>query len=82
MHYHYDKHNDSKKIASFLVLLLAFSCLVIFALYGDSIIDSGNFKLFMTLVFVAMGLFTGLLYLVNKETKAPKSAKTANKKKK
>lgn len=80
MHYHYDKHNDSKKIASFLVLLLAFSCLIIFALYGDSILSSGNFNLFMVLVFIAMGLFTGLLYLVNKETKVAKAAKSKKKK--
>lgn len=79
MHYHYDKHNDSKKIASFLVLLLAFSCLVTFALYKDSIMASGSFNSFITLVFIAMGLFTGLLYLVNKETKV---AKKVTKKKK
>jgi hypothetical protein len=81
MKHHYDKHQDTKTIIAFMVLLLAFSCLLHFWQYSESIIKAGNFHLFMTLVIFAMGLFAGLLYLMSKESKVVK-VKSKSKKKK
>jgi hypothetical protein len=82
MKYHYDKHQDTKHIISFLVLLLAFSCLGLFWQYRNDIFASGSFNLFITLVAVALGLFVGLLYLLSKESKVVKVKATKSKKKK
>lgn len=83
MLHHHDKVKDTKTIASFLVLLLAFSCLLLFWQYGEDILQAGNFNMFIVMVFGAMGLFAGFLFLISKEGKTAKvKAKSKTKKRK
>jgi uncharacterized ion transporter superfamily protein YfcC len=81
MKHHFDKSKDTKTIISFLIVLLAFSCLLLFYRYHDTILSTGYFNLFMTLVFIAMGLFVGLLFLLSKEPKSVRAKVTKSKKK-
>lgn len=54
---------------AFLVLVLAFSTLLLFRSYKDSIFMAGNFNYFIVLVVVGFGFLLSLLYLVNSKTK-------------
>ncbi len=52
---------------SFLVLVLAFSLLLLFKEYKDAIFNSGNFNLFMLLAVSGFALLISLLFLINKK---------------
>ncbi|MBI2621285.1 MAG: hypothetical protein HYW63_01395 [Candidatus Levybacteria bacterium] len=56
-------------VIAFLVLLLAFSTLLLFRNYKDTILESGNFNLFILLVGIGFGLLITLLYLINSKGK-------------
>ena len=58
-----DAHGSVKAIVAFVVLLLAFSVLVLFVQYKDNILFSGNFQSFMMLAIVGMGLLLSLVFL-------------------
>lgn len=60
-----DHKTAANAVISFLILLLAFSMLQLFRNYRDSIIQSGNFNVFILLVGLGFGLLIALLYLVN-----------------
>ena len=62
-----------KAIISFLSVLLAFSILLLFSKYQDSIVTSNNLQLFMVLVVVALSFILGLVYLVNNSQHTTKS---------
>ena len=75
-----------KAIISFLSVLLAFSILLLFSKYQDSIVNSDNLQLFMVLVVVALSFILGLVYLVNNSQHvvkkvAKKASKSSRKKK-
>lgn len=66
------KRNASSKnvtaanaVISFMVLLLAFSTLLLFRNYKDTIISSGNFNGFIVLVTLGFALLVSLLFLIN-----------------
>lgn len=61
--------NTANAVISFLVLLLAFSTLLLFRSYRDSILLSGNFNTFILLSGVGFGLLITLLFLVNSKGK-------------
>ncbi len=52
---------------SFLVLVLAFSLLMLFNEYKVTIFNSGNFNLFMLLSVSGFALLISLLFLINKK---------------
>ncbi len=52
---------------SFLVLVLAFSLLLLFKEYKEAIFNSGNFNLFMLLAVSGFALLITLLFLINKK---------------
>jgi len=54
---------------SFLVLVLAFSTLLLFRNYKDNILMSGNFNSFIVFVVIGFVLLLSLLYLVNSKDK-------------
>lgn len=54
-----------KAITALLILLLAFSVLVLFKTYQQNIVSSGMFGIFITLSTIGMGLLVALLFLVN-----------------
>ncbi|MBI4097704.1 MAG: hypothetical protein HY426_01575 [Candidatus Levybacteria bacterium] len=56
-------------VISFLVLLLAFSILLLFRNYKDTIISSGNFNGFLVLVTLGFALLISLLFLINNSKK-------------
>lgn len=56
-------------VISFLVLLLAFSTLVLFRNNKDAIFQSGNFNGFIVLVTIGFALLVSLLFLVNSKSK-------------
>lgn len=56
-------------VISFLVLLLAFSTLVLFRNNKDVIFQSGNFNGFIVLVTIGFALLVSLLFLVNSKGK-------------
>lgn len=57
-------------VIAFLVLLLAFSTLLLFRNNRDSILLSGNLNTFILLSGVGFGLLITLLYLLNKSQKS------------
>lgn len=61
--------NTAKPIISFLIVLVAFSLLMLFNTYKDSILASGSFNSYLLLTTVAMGLLVALLFLVNPSSK-------------
>ena len=72
-----------KAIVSFLSVLLAFSILLLFSKYQDSIVTSNNLQLFMVLVVIALSFILGLVYLVNNSQHTTKQVgKTASKSRK
>ncbi len=61
-----DSHLTAANAAiALLVLLLAFSTLLLFRNYKDTIISSGNFNGFIVLVTIGFALLLSLLFLVN-----------------
>ena len=72
-----------KAIISFLSVLLAFSILLLFSKYQDSIINSNNLQIFMVLVVIALSFILGLVFLVNNSQNATKKvSKVASKSRK
>ena len=61
--------NAANAVISFLVLLLAFSTLLLFRNYKGVITLSGNLNTFILLTGVGFGLLIMLLYLVNSKKK-------------
>ncbi len=61
--------NAANAVISFLVLLLAFSTLLLFRNYRDSILLSGSLNMFILLAGVGFGLLLTLLFLVNSKGK-------------
>lgn len=59
------EHNV-KSILALLILLVAFSILLIFITNQTTLMAPSVFPMFMTLSTVALGLLAGLLFLVNK----------------
>ncbi|HEX7041709.1 MAG TPA: hypothetical protein VF189_00525 [Patescibacteria group bacterium] len=55
-----------KTILSFLILLVAFSILLIFVNNKDALMSANTFPIFMTLSTVGLGLLAGLLFLIGK----------------
>lgn len=86
---HYSSHHDTAKhVASFLILLVAFSILIVFYLNSEYILKAGQFNLFVITATAGAILLVSLLYLINKphevsKAKAHKSitAKSAKKNK-
>ncbi|HYK08695.1 MAG TPA: hypothetical protein VEW42_04320 [Candidatus Eisenbacteria bacterium] len=68
------EHNI-KSILALLILLVAFSILLIFSTNKDALMAPGVFPLFMTLATVGLGLLVGLLFLVNNSHHNPVKAK-------
>lgn len=77
-----DHHHIIKTFMAFLILVIAFSMLLVFVNNSENIIEGQNFKLFMTLAIVGAGLLVGLLYLVsNSDTRGVTVAKSSSKSK-
>ena len=67
-----------KAIISLLIVLMAFSVLLLFYNYQENLMTQDNFYPFMILTFVGMGLLLGLLFLVNKQHHPVKAVKAAH----
>ena len=65
-------HSNARAVTSLIVLLLAFSILLIFYNYKDSIIETGMFQQFIMTAVVGMVFLVGLLFLVNPHYKKKK----------
>lgn len=75
-----DHHHVVKTFMAFLILVVAFSMLLVFVNNSENIIEGNEFKLFMTLAIVGAGLLVGLLYLVsNSNTRGVTVAKSSPK---
>lgn len=80
-------HRNAQSVAAFLILLIAFTILVVFAVHKDEIMTPGTFQTFVSLAAGGLALLAILLFFVGKEHK-PKtktvrySKKTSSKKKK
>ena len=68
------EHNV-KSILALLILLVAFSILLIFLNNQTTLMAPDVFPMFMTLSTVGLGLLAGLLFLVNKSHHAPAKSK-------
>jgi uncharacterized membrane protein len=64
-----------KSILALLILLVAFSILLIFSTNKDTLMAPEVFPMFMTFSTVGLGLLVGLLFLVNKNHHTPTKAK-------
>lgn len=77
---HHDRNGSAlKAFASFLILMLALSMLLIFQNNQNNIIENDQFQLYMILATVGAGLLVGLLYFVSKPHTASKPTKSASK---
>jgi drug/metabolite transporter (DMT)-like permease len=70
-------HRNARSVAAFLILLVAFSILLVFYVHKDEIMQPNTFPQFMVLAAAGLGLLTVLLYFVGKEHK-PAKAKSAS----
>jgi len=82
-------HRNAQSVAAFLILLVAFSILIVFFTHKDEIMQPNTFPMFITLTAAGLGLLTVLLFFVGKEHKHVKAKsssrstkKTSSKKKK
>jgi len=72
-----DPHSSAKALIAFLIVALAFTVMVVFYKNRLAILESGNLKSFVFLVFLGCSFLLTLLFLVNK----PLSEKTKSRKK-
>ena len=72
-----DPQSSAKAVAAFLIIALAFTVMVVFYKNRITILESGNLKPFVFLVFLGSSLLLTLLFLVNK----PLASKTKRKRK-
>lgn len=63
------KLSDIKAVSSILILFVAFSVLLLFVRYQNSIVQNNNLTLFVVLSIVCMGFLLALLYLINPKKK-------------
>ena len=61
-----DPHSSAKAVVAFLIVALAFTVLVVFYKNRLAILESGNLKSFVFLVFLGCSFLLTLLFLVNK----------------
>ena len=61
-----DPQSSAKAVAAFLIVALAFTVMVVFYKNRITIIESGNLKSFVFLVFLGCSFLLTLLFLVNK----------------
>jgi len=61
-----DPHSSAKALVAFLIVALAFTVLLVFYKNRLTILESGNLKSFVFLVFFGCSLLLTLLFLVNK----------------
>jgi hypothetical protein len=74
---HHERNGSAlKAFASFLILMLALSMLLIFQNNQNTIIENDQFQLYMILATVGASLLLGLLYFVSKPHGSPKSTKS------
>ncbi len=74
----HEKNSSALKLfASFLILMLAFSMLLVFQNNQNNILEAGQFQLFMILSTVGAVLLLSLLYFVSKPHSTPKTARKA-----
>ena len=71
-----DPHSSAKAVIAFLIVALAFTVMVVFYKNRIAILESGNLRSFVFLVFLGCSLLLTLLFLVNK----PLSEKTKSRK--
>jgi hypothetical protein len=68
-------HEAYKAIIAFLLMLLGLAIVLIFQTNQDNIIESNNFHTFFGLTVIGLGLFLGLIYLVNQSGSTPTKKK-------
>jgi len=61
-----DPHSSAKALIAFLIVALAFTVMVVFYKNRLTILESGNLKSFVFLVFLGCSFLLTLLFLVNK----------------
>lgn len=79
---HHENHSTAKAVVALLIVLIAFTILVLFKLNEANIYMTNSFTPFMTLTVIGMALLVGLLYLVNKPHVTHTKSKATKKKKK
>ena len=62
-----DSHTSAKAVMAFLIVIVAFSMLVLFEKGKDNILTSGNLYPFVILAFIGSSLLLALLFFVNQQ---------------
>lgn len=75
MLHHKDHHANVKALLGLMIVCLAAGVFLLFYRNQSNIIDGGNFKMFMTLAIVGMGLLLTLFFFANQPHKTAKAAK-------
>jgi Na+/melibiose symporter-like transporter len=79
---HQKNSSALKLFASFLILMLSLSMLLIFQNNQNTILENDQFQIYMILATIGSALLLSLLYFVSKPHPEAKSSKKSSKKKK